>query len=62
MKDCDPSKEPSYLMYLICQQLTRMGNVTEIACKCFKRKNDNLNFYENFMQNYDGNNNKEYTL
>ena len=55
MKDCDPSTESRYPMYLDVNNLYGRAVSQKLPVNGFKWKNDKFNFYESFVQTYDEN-------
>ena len=62
MKDYDPSKESSSIIYLDVNKLYGWTMSQKLPVDGFKWENNKFDFYEDFIQNNDGNRNKGYTL
>ena len=62
MKNCNKSKEPSYLMYLDANNLYGWAVSQTLPGNGFKWKKNVSKFDEDFIKNYNENSNKEYIL
>ena len=62
MKNCNKSKESSYLMYLDANNLYGWAMSQTLPGNGFKWKKNVSKFHEDFIKNYNENSNKEYIL